>query len=264
MIGRPSKSRATSNDLSPRSSSSSSSSSSASPSSHSNVQLRKKSHSHRPISASQIPTILSDDSLSDKHHSRPSRSRTTYYHPIPPADTFGLTKTDTSIWANELDENELYPRYSIEEIPSNYNHSSRLTGISSRMITLQRGQMDCWDNCSISSERILTSSCENSTGSASHLLASSLDLPPLETPRNTTHGHIISITTTKRQRPSLLNQTTNTQWNIEGNGRYSKIQSSQPSTDSQTIPRPSNQPKNDSKPVLNEFHQSNCLFKFQQ
>lgn len=233
----------------------------SSSSSHSIVPLQRKSQSHRP-------TSLSEDSLSDKADSRPSRLRTTHHHPIPPVDTSGLTKTDTSTWANELDDNELYPRYSIEEIPSNFNQSPRSSVISSRLITLQRGQMDYWDNCSVSSEGILTSSCENSTGSASHLLASSLDLPSLETPRNTTHGRVISITTTKRQRPSLLNESQNSQWNIKENGqqsRYSKIHDpllkSQPSTDkslpdSQTNLRSSYEPKNDSKPVLEEFHQS--------
>jgi len=42
------------------------------------------------------------------------------------------------------------------------------------------------------------------------------------------NGHIISITTTKRSQPSLLNKTKNIQWNIEGNGkrlRYSMVKS---------------------------------------
>lgn len=163
---------------------------------------------------------------------------------MPPTDTFGLTKTDTSTWENELDENELYPRYSIEEIPSNLIHSQRSSAISPRLITLQRGQMDYWENCSASSERMISSSCDHSIGSASHLLSSSY-----ETPGNT-HGQIISISTTKRQQASLLNRSKNTQWNIEGNDRYLKIQSL---SDRHSF----NELNNDFKPVIDEIHQGN-------
>ena len=259
-LGRPSKSRATSNDLSSGSSSSSSSSSS-----HSIVPLRRKSQSNRP--SSQRSSSLSDDSLSEKPPSRPSRSRSTFtQHPsMPPTDTFGLTKTDTSTWENELDENELYPRYSIEGIPSDLINSQRSSAISPRLITLQRGQMDYWENCSAPSERIISSSCDHSIGSASRLVSSSY-----ETPGNI-HGQIISISTTKRQQPSLLNQSKNTQWNIEGTGqqiRYSKIQSlsstSKPRSDSSITPDSPNKPKNDSKPVLDEVHQGIDPFHLHQ
>lgn len=123
---------------------------------------------------------------------------------------------------NDDDDEEndfFYSRYSIQYIQPIKNSHKRSIPILSRNITLQRGQIDYWQNCEILSDTILTSSCENSTGSACNLLS-------LPSTKNSC-GHIISITTTKRSQPSLLNKSRNIQWNIEGDGnqiRYSKIQ----------------------------------------
>jgi hypothetical protein len=121
------------------------------------------------------------------------------------------------------DENEIYTRCSIECVQPRRKLNKRSIPILSRNIILERGQTDYWQNCETLTDSIITSSCENSTGSASHLFTSS----QIKTPMNS-NGHIISITTTKRQQPSLLNKSKNIQWNIEGDGkqlRYSTIKS---------------------------------------
>jgi hypothetical protein len=239
---RSSKSKSTSNNLSSISLSSSSSSSL----SLSIVPLRKKTRSYRIKSSSQIVSSLSDDSLSEKFESkqsRQSRSRSAIISPEPssaylvrltdqtnPIISNNLTKTITDVWKNTSskdDDNDaendfFYSRYSIQYIQPIKNPNKRSVPILSRNVILQRGQIDYWQNCEILSDTILTSSCENSTGSASHLISSS----PIKTPTSS-NGHIISITTTKRRQPSLLNKSRNIQWNIEGDGkqlRYSKIQ----------------------------------------
>jgi len=78
-----------------------------------------------------------------------------------------------------------------------------------------------------SPDSILTSSCQKHTGSASNLVSPSLETKQNELKhRRHSNGHVISITTTKRRQPSLLNQSQNTQWNIEGDGkqlRYSNL-----------------------------------------
>jgi hypothetical protein len=78
-----------------------------------------------------------------------------------------------------------------------------------------------------SPDSILTSSCHKHTGSASNLLSPTLETKQNELKRRrNTNGHVISITTTKRRQPSLLNQSQDTQWNIEGDGkqlRYSNL-----------------------------------------
>jgi hypothetical protein len=218
------------NDLSSSSSSTSSSSSSLSI-----VPLRKKPHTQRISLSAKVPSSLSDDSLSEKYNSRQSRSRSTKYI-SPPASvyvlrlpnqthSFGLTKSSIYTWKNEDEDNDYYPNYSIEQVLPNLDDPKRSIPIQSRSIILQRGQTDYWENCEVSPDAVITSSCENSTGSASHLLSSSPN-----SRQSTTHqhsqGHIISITTTKRQQPSLLNKSKNTQWNIESDGkqlRYSRV-----------------------------------------
>ncbi len=279
-LGRSSKSKATSNDLSSSSSSSSSSSLSI-------VPVRKKTHSQRLSSPPQVPSSLSDDSLSEQHQSRPHSTymSTKYVSPptsvyllrlpnqITPTPSFGLTKSSTYTWKNEDEDNDYYPHYSIEQVLPNLDDQKRSIPILSRHITLQRGQTDYWENCEISPDTIITSSCENSTGSASHLLSSSPDFKQSKNRRNS-HGHIISITTTKRQQPSLLNKSKKTRWNIESDGkqlRYSKVNwhsdeqlqkhtHSGPKrlSDSQTDTGSSNEQKNRSKPV-NEIHKGSSF-----
>jgi hypothetical protein len=266
LIGRHSKSKATeatsSSPINDLSSTTSSTSSSISNQYSSSIQLRKQSRPYRlasPSQTNQIP-ILSDDSLSERSEQlskkRRPRSAFTSYEtahrpsrfessPPPPSvylieltnnnrppNSFGLTKTITYVWRNnhpKKGEEDLntYPRYSVEQVSPIIDQEKRLIPISSRHITLQRGQTDYWQNMKTSPDSILTSSCHNHIGSASNLLT-----PPLENKQNeikrhaNSTGHVISITTTKRRQPSLLNQTQNTQWNIEGDGkqlRYSNL-----------------------------------------
>ncbi|CAM4771306.1 unnamed protein product [Rotaria magnacalcarata] len=231
--GRPSKSKSTSNDLS--------SSSSLSSSSQSLVQIRKKSHSstHRQSPTSQV--FLSSASSNNlekntpKQHSQ-SRSRSTVASndqsnliPSPissessssiyliqvtnqtePKNSFGLTKTVPYVWKNtnktsNNEEENFYPQYSVEQIPPSSDYRKRPAPVSSRNITLQRGQLDYWQNLEPLPDSIITSSCQNLTGSASNLLLSS---PLIQQTTNSqdSHGNIISITTTKRSQSSLLNQ----------------------------------------------------------
>lgn len=193
--------------------------------------------------STQILSSLSDDSLADQNDNKRARVRSTLIASNPSSrilpgspsvylveltnasylpNTFGLTKTATYAWKSPpsvlTDEDDrLYPRYSIEQIPPSLDEgrSSSRPASASRHVLLQRGQTDAWQNCDTSSNSILTSSCENSTGSASHLLSSS-------------RGHVISISTTKRCQPSLLNQTKHTQWFVDQDGkqrRYGKNRS---------------------------------------
>ncbi|CAF0928389.1 unnamed protein product [Rotaria sordida] len=176
--------------------------------------------------SSQTPSLLSSSSSSSIYLIQVANQ----------TNSFGLTKTIPYVWKNtniENEENKFYPNFSIEQIPpiinnnnnNNNNNNKRSIPISSRNIILQRGQIDYWQNFQTSSDSILTSSCQNLTGSASHLLCSSSLIQQTKTNKNS-HGNIISITTTKRYQPSLLNKTKYIQWNIEGNGkqlRYSKI-----------------------------------------
>ena len=201
-LGRPT----TTNDLSPPSSSSSSSSS-GSTNSHSIKRSRKQRNSS-----------LSDDSLSDRKPSRiRSNSNSVYLIEVPNENSFGLTKSQVYLWKNTNSNDENETNYSIEQIQPNSNCSKRSMTISSRHVILQRGQIDYWQNCDLSADAIITSSCQKSTGSASHLL-------PQTTDNNfdRTTGHIISITTTKRQQPSLLNQAKHIHWNIEHDGKQTR------------------------------------------
>jgi hypothetical protein len=141
-------------------------------------------------------------------------------------NSFGLNKTITNVWksTNSNEENDYYPRYSTEYTQPIKTTNKHSIPILSRNIILQRGQTDYWQNCETFHDSMITSSCEHSTGSASHLLSSSNDIKQY----TNSNGHIISITTTKRHQPSLLNKTKNIQWNIKGDGkqlRYSKIKS---------------------------------------
>ncbi|CAF3564176.1 unnamed protein product [Rotaria sp. Silwood1] len=251
--GRHSKSKSTSNDLLTSSSLSSSSSSSQSIS-----PLRKKSHSsHRRLSKSQNRSSSSSSHISEKlqssqncqHSILTSTDPTNYLSPKSSSssssiyliqltntnnqiNSFGLTKTIPYVWKNTNinindEENNIYPKYSIEQIPPIIHNKKRSIPILSRNIILQRGQIDYWQNFDISPDSILTSSCQNLTGSASHLLFSSSSSSSIQQTKNSNHsqGNIISITTTKRYQPSLLNKTKYIKWNIEGNGKqlqYSK------------------------------------------
>jgi hypothetical protein len=253
------------NDLSSSTSSSSSSSFSNHRSSSTQLRKKSRPYrlaSPSQIIPNKTNTIvsLSDDSLSERSEQfsneqqssppppPPPRPRSSRFEspPLPPSvylieltnnnrptNPFGLTKTITYVWKstnpkkNEEDFNH-YPRYSIEQVPPIIDQDKRLIPISSRHITLQRGKTDYWQNMKTPSDTILTSSCQNHIGSASNLL-----LPSLETKQNEirptrtkSKGQIISVTTTKRCQPSLLNQSQNTQWNIEGDGkqlRYSNL-----------------------------------------
>ena len=98
---------------------------------------------------------------------------------------------------------------------------------ASRHITLQRGKIDYWQNMQPSADSMLTSSCQNHIGSASNLLSLSFDpqSPDMQAPLDP-NGQIISITTSKHRQPSVLNQSQNIQWNIDGDGkqlRYSSL-----------------------------------------
>lgn len=219
--------------------------------------MRKKSRPYRLASPSQNQQIpaLSDDSLSERSEQldRKRRPRSDYisYESIPRSTRFdssptrtsqsafltdlqdshhskkpyGLTKSSVYAWKNspkKNDERDLtkYPTYSIEKIPPSINKRRRSAPISSRHIVLQRGKLDYWDNMKTSPDNLLTTSCQNYTGSASNLL-----LPTLgNSHRANPNGNIISITTTKRRQPSLLNQSQNTEWNIEGDGKQVRYQ----------------------------------------
>jgi hypothetical protein len=266
LIGRHSKSKATegvsSSPINDLSSTTSSSASSIANNCSSSIQLRKKSRPYRlasPPRTNQIP-LLSDDSLSETSGQystkRRPRSAFTSYEtthrptrfestPPPPSvylieltnnnrptNSFGLTKTITYVWKNnhpkkgEKDLN-IYPRYSVEQVPPIIEQEKRSIPTSSRHITLQRGKTDYWQNMKTTPDSILTSSCQIHTGSATNLVLSPLESRSNETkPQQNSNGHIISITTTKRRQPSLLNRSQNTQWNIEGDGkqlRYSNL-----------------------------------------
>jgi len=149
-----------------------------------------------------------------------------------PTNSFGLTKTITYVWKSSHkkrreDDLNNYPRYSVEQVPPIVEQDTRSIPVSSRHITLQRGKTDYWENMKTSPDSILTSSCQKHTGSASNLVSPSLETKQNELKhRRHSNGHVISITTTKRRQPSLLNQSQNTQWNIEGDGkqlRYSNL-----------------------------------------
>ncbi|CAF4961851.1 unnamed protein product, partial [Rotaria socialis] len=100
-------------------------------------------------------------------------------------------------------EKNFYPQYSVEQIPPTNDYRKHPAPVSSRNITLQRGQLDYWQNLESLPDSIITSSCQNLTGSASNLLLSS---PLIQQATNSqdSHGNIISITTTKRSQSSLL------------------------------------------------------------
>ncbi|CAF3459631.1 unnamed protein product [Rotaria socialis] len=251
--GRPSKSKSTSNDLS--------SSSSLSSSSQSLVQIRKKFHSSTQRQSPTAQVLLSSASPnsleknSSKQHSHPrtrstvasndqsnlmsspisSQSSSSIYliqvtNQTEPKNSFGLTKTVPYVWKNtnktiHNEEKNFYPQYSVEQIPPTNDYRKHPAPVSSRNITLQRGQLDYWQNLESLPDSIITSSCQNLTGSASNLLLSS---PLIQQATNSqdSHGNIISITTTKRSQSSLLNQNNNLEWNIQKNGvklHYSKI-----------------------------------------
>ena len=253
------------NDLSSTTSSSPSSSSLSNNYSLTNGS-RTKSRPYRlasPAQPQQIPS-LSDDSLSERsdqlskkrrprsafvsYESTPRSARFESTPPPPsepavylvelknntrPKNKFGLTKTITYVWKNspkkkgEIDLTK-YPKYSVEQIPPIIDQNQRSIPVSSRHITLQRGKTDYWQNMKTSPDSLLTTSCQRHTGSASNLLSPTLEIKSNDVKRRpSTNGHVISITTTKRRQPSLLNQSQNTQWNIEGDGkqlRYSNLQ----------------------------------------
>ncbi|CAF1306271.1 unnamed protein product [Adineta steineri] len=229
------------------------------------MQSRNKSRPYRLASPTQTNKLspLSDDSLSEKgvqtFKKRRPRSAFISCEPPPqrstrivstpsstapsvylievknnnrPTNSFGLTKTITYVWRNnhqnkKEDDFNKYPRYSVEQVPPMIDNSKRTIPISSRHITLQRGKTDCWQNQRTTSNTILTSTCQNHTGSATNLLPLGTKTQQNDVKyRTKPNGHVISVTTTKRQQPSLLNQRQNTRWNIEGNGkqiRYSNL-----------------------------------------
>lgn len=150
----------------------------------------------------------------------------------PSKNPYGLKKTVTYVWKNSDTKKNVYdlnhyPRYSIEQVSPVMNEDRRTIPIASRHVTLQRGQIDYWQNFQPTPDSILTSSCQNHIGSASNLLAPTLESKSTAL-RNLSNqnGQIISITSTKRRQPSLLNQSQDTQWNIEADGkqlRYSNL-----------------------------------------
>jgi hypothetical protein len=144
----------------------------------------------------------------------------------------GLTKTATCVWKNSetrKDKQNLnsYPQYSIEQVSPIPGQNRRSIPVTSRHVTLQRARIDYWSNAEISADSMLTSSCQHHIGSASNLLSSSFeDQQPEIQSRSKSNGTIISITSTQRRQPSLLNKSHDTQWNIEGDGkqlRYSNL-----------------------------------------
>ncbi|CAF0760463.1 unnamed protein product [Adineta ricciae] len=225
------------------------------------MQSRNKSRPYRLASPTQSNklTPLSDDSLSEKtsqsHRKRRPRSAFTSYESPPrsprvdstpsatpsvylievknsnrPTNSYGLTKTITYVWRNNHHHHQqhrkegdvnTYPKYSVEQVPPILDDSKRTVPVQSRHVTLQRGKTDCWQNNQITTSSILTSTCQNQTGSASNLLSPILHTKQNEPKHRTkSYGHIISITTTKRQQPSLLNERQNTEWNVEGDGKH--------------------------------------------
>ena len=171
-LGRQAKSRPVCNDLS--------SSDSSTPSS-ATVSLRQRSRLDRPSSSPK----QSDD--------EPSRARSAFISTasvssrlsspiLPPSvylieltnrkrstNAFGLAKTITYVWKSsqsQSDLDEFYPRYSVEQVPPMVDDERSTRSASSRNIVLQRGMTDYWQNLDSMPSSVLTSSCENSTGSA--------------------------------------------------------------------------------------------------
>lgn len=247
-IGRNSKSKKKSDDLS---------SSSSLSSSHSLVSLDKNSHSNCLPSPSQVLTSSTNDFEKTKpKQNKQTRSRSALLSSNNRSDglsplqlsssssvyliqvkndtlqsnSFGLTKTVPYVWKNttktpENSENDPDTRFSVEQIPPTNNREKRTKPMSSRNVILERGQIDYWQNFESSPDSVITSSCHNSIGSASNLVGSSTFIIETKNDKDT-QGNIISITTTKRNQPSLLNKTHHVQWNIEDNGkkhRCSKI-----------------------------------------
>jgi hypothetical protein len=245
---------------------SSTASSSSSSSSFSLNQSRTKSRPYRLASPSQTKTIpsLSDDSLSEQSERlekkrRPRSAFITYESPprssrfestpppTPPSvylielknnnhhpnNAFGLSKTITYVWKSSPkkkgDEDlNRYPKYSVEQVSPIIDQDRRSVPIASRHITLERGKTDYWQNMKTSPDSLLTSSCQKHTGSASNLLLPTLEAKPNDSIKHRAlpNGHVISVTTTKRRQPSLLNESQNTQWNVDGDGkqlRYSNL-----------------------------------------
>ena len=248
-LGRQAKSRPVCNDLS--------SSDSSTPST---VSLRKRSRPNRPSSSPK----QSDD--------EPSRARSAFIStasvssrlssPIPPSvylieltnrkkstNAFGLAKTITYVWKSSHSQSQLdefYPRYSVEQVPPMVNDERSTRSVSSRNIVLQRGMTDYWQNLDSMPSSVLTSSCENSTGSASGLLGSS-GKPRHRKNRMSSRGRVISISTSQRRQPSLLNQIKNTQWTVQESGdqrRYSKIRWNSSEQVNQPRQHRSNEPMN--------------------
>ncbi|UJR26375.1 hypothetical protein I4U23_007708 [Adineta vaga] len=222
------------------------------------MQSRNKSRPYKLASPTQSNklTPLSDDSLSERtsqsyRKRRPRSAFTSYESPqrssrvdstssaAPsvylievkntnrPKNSYGLTKTVTYVWRNNHlqtkkdDDVNNYPKYSVEQVPPIFSENKRSIPVTSRHVTLQRGKTDCWQNNQPTSNSILTSTCQNHTGSASNILS-----PNFESKQNgiqhrpKSSGHVISVTTTKRDQPSLLNERQNTEWNIEGDGKH--------------------------------------------
>lgn len=251
--GRHSKSKSTSNDLS--------ASSSLSSSSQSLVQLRRKSQpsNTQRSTTSQVPLsspLLSNGSEIISSRTNPqfrplsefiptdqshitsslssSKSSSSIYliqltNQDEQTNSFGLTKTIPFVWKNsntnlDNDEAKNYPDCSIEQIPPIFTNLK--TSKKSRSIVLQRGQVDSWQNVECSPDSIITSSCQDSIGSASDLLlSSSLIQQQSKTPQDSL-GNIISITTTvKPLQSSLLNKTKPVQQRDGKQFRYSKSKS---------------------------------------
>ena len=215
-----------------------------------------------PRHSTTLPS-LSDDSLSERNEPLPYRRRprsafasyertspnSNYLSPTSPPmapsvylievsnehrprNSHGLTKTITYVWKNTdakrvRQDLTQYPKYSIEQVSPMVEQDRRSIPVSSRHITLQRGKIDYWQNLRTSPDAMLTSSCQHHIGSASNLLSISSGNQPSEVKsRSHSNGQIISITSTKTRQPSLLNQTQDTQWNVQGDGkllRYSNL-----------------------------------------
>ncbi|CAF3855285.1 unnamed protein product, partial [Rotaria sordida] len=196
--------------------------------------LFKNQYSHTNESKKNSSQHL--ESLSPTSSSTSNKSPSVYLIELKnsnrPINSFGLTKTITYVWKSNYpknSENDLnhYPKYSVEQVPPINDYNKRLIPISSRHILLQRSKIDFWQNMetirTTTTDSILTSSCQNHIGSATNLLLPTLDNQQNDIKQTTSsNGHIISITTTKHRPPSLLNQSQNTQWNIEGNGKQLK------------------------------------------
>ena len=240
--------KTTSDDLSTTSSLSSSSQSLSS--------VRKKTCSHRTYSPPQLLSSLSNDfkiveskqSYQIRPHSALALINQSHYssppHPPPPtlpssssssiccsqltnqanqSNSYGLTKTISYVWKNTNknvhDEgDDHYPCYSIEQIPPLIKHEQRSIPMLSRTITLERSQIDYWQNYESSPDCMITASCQNLTGSASHLFFSSSSIEQTQT-HTDSQGHIISVTTMKRHQPSLLNKSINIRWGVKEDGK---------------------------------------------